>query len=296
MFDVFLEALLDTLKLFPFLFAVYILIEVLEHSQKFNPHGFVWNTRAAPLFGAAVGLVPMCGFSVMAAKLYERKYLSLGTLFAVFIATNDEALIVLLLSPISWREKLISITALCVCKLLLGAVSGIGLDLFFNKNRTSMQAAERMGMQACSLEVMGPICSHEKESAISIYIISPFFHALEVFFAIFFVNFGFGALFSLLGEERVMAFLQGAGYWFQPLFASLAGTIPNCASSVVLSQVYAEGGIAFGSLLGGLITNAGIGILFLFRRRRTEAWLLWILGLILGIAAGYVVNALLILF
>ena len=113
MWDAILEALLDTLKLLPFLLLLYILIELMEHNTRIGRASGALSGKVGPLVGGATGLIPMCGFSVMAAKLYERKYVTLGTLLAVFITTSDEAFLVLLLSEMPWAEKAVSILAMC---------------------------------------------------------------------------------------------------------------------------------------------------------------------------------------
>lgn len=322
--EVITDALLDTVKLFPFLFLLYILIELMEHNTQIGKAGGRLSGRAAPLIGAATGLVPMCGFSVMAAKLYERRHLTLGTLLAVFIATSDEAFFVLLLSPMGWLEKLYSVLALCGVKIALGAAAGYLADLLFRSRKTlaPLQTAEEHAHEhACAKEHMHggehkvqtaehsgeehmhvhehagelSVCEHKKgrESVLSLYFVSPLLHALKIAAFILLFNLAFGFLVFGIGEERVTDFLQGAGYWYQPLVCSIVGLIPNCVSSVALAEVYAVGGIAFGSFAGGLVTNAGLGYLVLFRKAVgvKKALCIVLFMLLLGIAAGYAGNA-----
>lgn len=132
----------------------------------------------------------------------------------------------------------------------------------------------------------------------TLYFLSPLLHALQVAAAILVVNFAFGTLFFLVGEERVVGFLEGAGYWFQPLVAVLVGLVPNCASSVVLAETYAVGGLTLASCLAGLVTNTGLGILVLFQNAKAWKRNLAVLGALtaLGIAVGYAGNALMLLF
>ncbi len=133
MSDVLLDAFLDTLILLPFLFLLYIIIELLEHkTQVGKPNGSL-SGKFAPLLGSVTGLVPMCGFSVMAAKLYRHRHITVGTLVAVFIATSDEAFIVLILSELSVLEKLYSLLAFCGLKILFGAAVGYLLDVLYAK-------------------------------------------------------------------------------------------------------------------------------------------------------------------
>lgn len=157
MWDVVLDALLDTLKLFPFLLLLYILIELMEHNTRVGRANAALSGKWAPLIGGATGLIPMCGFSVMAAKLYEKRYVTLGTLLAVFIATSDEAFLVMLVSDMSWLNKLVSILSMCGIKLVLGALVGYSVDLI-NRRRRSV-----LPMSALEHEEGYHVCGHEHE-------------------------------------------------------------------------------------------------------------------------------------
>lgn len=316
-YDVVLDALIDTLKLFPFLFLLYILIELMEHNTRVGKPNKALSGKWAPLFGSVVGLVPMCGFSVMAAKLYRHRHLTLGTLIAVFVATSDEAFLVLLLSSLGWAEKLLSIVALIGSKVVLGAGAGYCVDLILKNcarppevheleaHAHEVHKHEEHGHEEEHNHAQGEeytVCEHKhgKESTLSLYLVSPLLHALKIAAFVLAINLAFGFLFfgigggnAEAGEEKVIAFMQGAGYWYQPLIGCLIGLIPNCASSVVLAETYALGGIAFGSLLGGLCVNAGLGYLVLLRDTKKWKETLFIVGglFLFSLAAGYVANA-----
>ena len=316
MLDVVLDALLDTLKMLPFLFVLYVLIELLEHRTRVGAPSRALSGKAAPLIGGATGLIPLCGFSVMAGKLFERGLITLGTLLAVFIATNDEALLVLALAELSWQQKLLSIGVILAVKLVLAAAAGYLADVLFRGRAVTAplpapahdHAHEHDHEHAHEHHDHGHdhgheheefhVCEHKHEGALTLYFLSPLLHALQVAAAILVVNFAFGTLFFLVGEERVVGFLEGAGYWFQPLVAVLVGLVPNCASSVVLAETYAVGGLTLASCLAGLVTNTGLGILVLFQNAKAWKRNLAILGALtaLGIAVGYAGNALMLLF
>ena len=337
MLDVVLDALLDTLKMLPFLFVLYVLIELLEHRTRVGAPSRALSGKAAPLIGGATGLIPLCGFSVMAGKLFERGLITLGTLLAVFIATNDEALLVLALAELSWQQKLLSIGVILAVKLVLAVAAGYLADVLFRGRATSPSPlpapAHEHGhdhahdhepahdhAHAHDHELVHDhehahehhdhdhdhghdheefhVCEHKHEGALTLYFLSPLLHALQVAAAILVVNFAFGTLFFLVGEERVVGFLEGAGYWFQPLVAVLVGLVPNCASSVVLAETYAVGGLTLASCLAGLVTNTGLGILVLFQNAKAWKRNLAVLGALtaLGIAVGYAGNALMLLF
>lgn len=321
--DVIKDALLDTLKLFPFLLALYIIIELMEHKTKMGHPSRLLSGKWAPLLGTATGLLPMCGFSVMAAKLWSHRHLTLGALLSVFIATSDEGLLVLLFSDAApWDRKLWTLLALVLCKLVLGVAVGYLFDLFANRKETlpipahhdhdhdhehehehghsheeeDEHAHEEGTCECAELSV----CEHKHESDLSLYLVSPLLHALEVAGFVLLVNllfgfliFGIGGGNTQTGSELVGQFMGGAGYWAQPVLCALVGLIPNCASSVVLAEVYALGGIGFGGLLGGLVANAGLGYLALFKGRENfkKSALIVAFMFLLGVAVGYAAGA-----
>ncbi|MDE6273865.1 MAG: arsenic efflux protein [Clostridiales bacterium] len=313
MADVLLDAFLDTLKLLPFLLVLYILIEALEHKTQIGQPLKALRGRAAPLVGAATGLIPLCGFSVMAAKLYEKRYITVGTLIAVFLATSDEAFLVLLTSPLDWAHKAIAICTLCAIKFVVGIGVGYALDQIVKRRKTPLQPLEEYvheheeahahmhddeheeehgdHVHEAHTHEEFHTCEHRHKGNVQVYFLSPLLHALKISLFVFLVNLAFGSLFYLAGEENVIGFLQ-AGLWYQPLIASAIGMIPNCASSVVIAESYVMGGIAFGSMVAGLLTNAGLGFVVLFKRGRVwrENIILLALTFLIGIAVGYAVN------
>ena len=309
--DVFLDGFLDALKLLPFLFLLYILIELLEHKTAVGRLGRAITGKFAPLIGGAAGLLPMCGFSVMASKLYRKGYLTVGTLLAVFIATSDEALLVLALSSLPPLEKTYTILALLGSKFVLAVGVGYLVDLVAKRFRTvpplpqgggehgaheGEEEHEEHDGHMCGEEHGADeqsVCEHKHESKWTVYLFSPLLHALEVAAVVFVFNVAFGLLFYFIGQEKVIGFMQGAGYWYRPLFAALVGLVPNCASSVVLAETYALGGIGFSALLGGLVTNAGFGVFILFRDGKKWKRNLLILGatFLLGVLFGYAASA-----
>lgn len=331
--EVILDALKDTAILFPFLFLMYILIEVMEHNTGAGRPNRALTGKWAPALGGALGTVPMCGFSVMASKLYRNRHITIGTLLAVFIATSDEALLVLLTTPtLLPLDKVFSILALVGSKLVLAISVGYLADLIFKKRNAvqplpapcehgkipeeeehvhehSDEESEHMPDEPHEGEhghehehehahkhEHYAACKHTHKSKVNVYLVSPLLHALQVAAFVLAVNLAFGYLFYFLGEENVIAFLQ-AGKWIQPLVCCLIGFIPNCASSVVLAETFAMGGIEFGSMMAGLVTNVGMGLLVLFRgkehSKRATLILVFLYGF--GVAIGYAVNALALL-
>lgn len=310
--DVLLDSFLDTIIIFPFLFVLYILIEVLEHRTRIGKPNGAFTGKWAPVIGGATGLIPLCGFSVMASKLYERRLITIGTLLAVFVTTSDEALLVLSLSSMPWTQKLLSILALCAIKFVYGIAVGYLADAIFRKKRIDSHAYELISAQVqghthehghnhdheCGREHEEfQVCEHKHGKAVDVYFFHPLLHSLQIALVIFLCNFVFGLLFYFIGEDRVIGFLDGTGYWLQPLFSCIVGIVPNCASSVIITETYAMGGLTFASFLGGLVTNAGLGVLVLFKNFKEWKRNLAILGVTfaLGIVVGYIGNAIALL-
>ncbi len=317
--EVILDALKDTAILFPFLFLMYIVIEALEHNTGVSKPRRALTGKCAPLVGTALGIVPMCGFSVMAAKLYRHRYITVGTLLSVFIATSDEAFLVLLTTPVlPPLDKVVSILAMLGVKIAVGVAAGYLADLVANRFKKSvLEPIEQLEEHAGHVreeraeehvheeheEREGheehehfSACEHVHESKVQLYFVSPLLHALQVAAFVLLVNLAFGYLFWGLGKENVVNFLR-AGKWIQPLVCSLVGLVPNCASSVVLAETYAVGGIEFGSCLAGLVTNAGLGVLTLFggRKNSRNALVIMTVQFFIGVAVGYAVNAIALL-
>lgn len=326
--EVILDALKDTAILFPFLFLMYVLIELMEHNTGAGKPNRALAGRWAPMLGSALGTVPMCGFSVMAAKLYRNRHITVGTLLAVFIATSDEALLVLLTTPaLVPLDKVYSILAMAGVKFVLGFSVGYLADLIFRKQASvrplpapcehgkipeeaehmhgdEHEESGHMHETECEREEHGDMhghehghdhyaaCKHTHKSNVNVYLVSPLLHALQVAAFVLLVNLAFGYLYFGLGEENVVAFLK-AGKWVQPLVCCLVGLVPNCASSVILAETFAVGGIEFGSCMAGLVTNAGLGVLALFKGRREAKSATLVLGFmyLFGVAVGYAVNA-----
>ncbi len=286
MWEVLLDAILDTLKLVPFLLLIYVLIEILEHRTSITRNDKILQGRLAPLIGAATGLIPQCGFSVMAAKLYEEKLIRTGTLLAVFVATSDEAVIILL-SSISAAG---SVMPLVLIKLAAAVIVGYTANmLLFREKLVSANAPQ--SVSACGIE-------HKHDSDIYIFFISPLLHALKITLYLFIVNLAFGTLIYFVGEDKISAATAVGGAAGQPFITALVGLIPNCASSVILTGAYTNGGILFGSFVGGLCSNAGLGLVVLLKNtKKVKRNLLFVLALYLVAAAtGLIVNGFMALF
>ena len=256
MWDIILDAFLDTLKVFPFLLVIYILIEFIEHKTTFTRNHKILQGNLAPLIGSATGLIPQCGFSVMAAKLYDRGLIRTGTLLAVLIATSDEAFIILLSSGTAAA----AIMPLVVIKLLVGVGVGYLVNFLYSAEKLSNECEEEIHAYSCGRE-------HEGESNLKLYLLNPLLHSLLIAFYLLIVNLIFGFVIAQVGEETIASAMIG-GVYFQPFITSLIGLIPNCASSAIITGTYIHGGITFGSCVAGLCANAGLGLVVLFKNTK----------------------------
>jgi len=274
-----LHALTDTLKITPFLFFAFLLIAVLSKRVGNEKYARLLSGRFAPLLGAATGVIPQCGFSVMAAKLFQERCITVGTLLAVFVSTSDEAAVILATNG-RWVELL----TVLLLKLVLGVLVGYMGDLIFHSLKTDSHTHAEEG---------GGCCSHaEGESRLHAYLWHPLKHCVTAACYVFIVNAAFGLLVEWVGEDSIAAFLSDTEF-LQPLISALIGLIPNCASSVVLAEAYVAGGLSFGAMFAGLVSNAGVGLAVLLKdRKNIKLNVLIILTLYLvGATVGEIVTA-----
>ena len=260
--NIILDALKDTLIVFPFILIIYVLIELLENGSSLHRGRSSLQGPIAPVVGAATGIIPQCGFSVMAAKLYDKGLIRTGTMIAVFLATSDEALIILLVnSPLSAAAAQ-SILPLIVIKLAVAIAAGYIINAIIpdkNCETTPLYTPEGEAY-SCGRE-------HHGKTTVNIYLLEPLLHALKVTAYILIVNLVFGFIIAEIGEETIAAGLIG-GTYFQPFITAAVGLIPNCASSTIITETYVQGGILFGSCVAGLCTNAGLGLIVLMKNTK----------------------------
>ena len=270
-----LHSLEDSVRMLPFLYLAYLLIEWLErhHGQKIEAAlagGGRWGF--AP--GALLGCVPQCGFSAVAANLYASRVITPGTVLAVFLATSDEAIPLLAAAPDSWTALLLVILLKVVIAILAGFVLDVPLRRFL--------PASLYGGYAGHAEDVD--CHEEHEESSGIWL-SALRHTLEIFAFILVFSFAITLVFELLGEDNVASLFGDLGV-FQPMVAALFGLIPNCVSSVLLTQLYLEGIISFGSLFGGLCAGAGVGLAVLWRVNPSVKQNLFLTGLLWAVGAA----------
>lgn len=289
MWEVILDAFKDTLIVFPFILIIYILIELLENATPLSQSRRTLQGPLAPLLGAATGIIPQCGFSVMAAKLYDKGLIRTGTIIAVFLATSDEALIILLGSSTQSAHAAQAILPLILIKLGIAAIFGYLVNFILSNEKladTSISEAlhSHDHSYSCGRE-------HEGKTTMRVYLIDPLLHSLKVAVYLLIVNLVFGCIIFAVGEDAISSVLIGGPY-FQPFITAAIGLIPNCASSVILTSAYVNEGIIFGSLIAGLCTNAGLGMVVLLRNTKKikRNVLLIVTIYVMAVVSGIAVN------
>ena len=241
MLEIFLETLIDNLKLFPFLFAAYLLLEYLEHkaSQK-TLEKIAKSGKNGPLIGALCGIIPQCGFSAAAANFYAARVITRGTLIAIFLSTSDEMLPIMLAK--SMPLKLIS--AIIGYKFVFGLICGIMID-FYRKNKPLNTDITTLCHEAN--------CPCEKTDSL---MKAAFFHSFNITIFIFAVSLILNLLLENLPfNDKSFQFMQTP--LISELFSAFFGLIPNCSPSVILTQLYIEGGINLSAMLSGTLTGSG---------------------------------------
>lgn len=272
--DALRDALTDSVKMLPFLYLAYLLIEWLErHHGARIEQALAGGGRWGFVPGALLGCVPQCGFSAVASNLYASRVITPGTLLAVFIATSDEAVPLLAAEPSQWT----SLVALLLCKAVFGMVGGALLDIPL---RHVLPHSLYGGYAGHADEVD---CREEHEEHCGIWL-AALRHTLEIFVFILLFSLLIGLLFAWIGEEAITAALAGMGV-LQPMLTALVGLVPNCAASVLLAQLYIEGAISFGSLFAGLTAGAGVGLAVLWRVNPSWKQNLFMTGLLWAVGA-----------
>ena len=277
MWEIISDSLLDTAKLLPFLLLTYIAMEYLEHQAGDAAARLVRRAgKWGPALGAAVGVVPQCGFSAAASSLYAGRVISLGTLLAIFLSTSDEMLPIL----ISAHASPVLIVQIIGFKVAAGLAAGFCIDLFFREKR------EEHGH-------IHELCEHDHCGCEKGIFRSALLHTLQIAGFILIINLILNFALERMGAESMSQWI-----WNKPVVGQLlsgaVGLIPNCASSVAITQLYLEGAMNFGAMITGLLANTGVGLLILCRVNRHGRENLKIIGLLYGISvAGGIVAGLL---
>ena len=284
MIEVLLDALKDSSIVLAVVFISYILISFIEDkiSKALQKH-----RKAAPFFGALFGLIPQCGVSVVASDLYIKRHLTMGTIVAVFFACSDEALPIIFSNP----NKIIMLIPLLLIKLILGLLIGFIVDLIFTSNKKEVEEHNHHCIGE-EIEVHTGCCNHaiddQEESKWHKHLVHPLLHSLKIFAYVLCCNIIFSLLVYYIGEDNISQFLNTNKH-LTPLVSTLVGLIPNCASSVIITNLYTNSYLPFGAALSGLCVNAGLGFVILFKEKSLLKETFTILGIlfIISLIVGY---------
>lgn len=277
------EASIDSLKLLPFLFITYLLMEYLEHKMSKKSKELVKKSgKFGPLLGSLLGIVPQCGFSAAAANIYAGRVITLGTLIAIFLSTSDEMLPIL----ISEAAPISLILQILLIKVIIGMIVGMAIDFIIQqyrkKNNKKLQEDEKIE-DICENEH----CHCNEKNILK----SAIHHTISIFVFIFIISVIINIVISCIGKENISNFILNTPI-IGPLIATFVGLIPNCAGSVILTQLYLNNMITFGSMLAGLLAGNGIGILILFKVNKNVKENLKILAIlyVIGVTCGIIID------
>lgn len=244
----------DSVKLIPFLFLTYLLMEYIEHKTKEKTKETIKKSgKFGPLIGSLLGIIPQCGFSVSATNLYSARVITLGTLIAVYLSTSDEMLPIFLSEGVA-IDVILKILAI---KLIIGMIAGFIIDLVINlKNKGKVE--EDKIIDLCEKEHCH--CEHGIfKSALK--------HTVNIFIFIFIITFVINLAIHIIGEDNIAGFMLDRPI-LGPIISGIIGLIPNCASSVIITQMYLENIISVGTMIAGLLVGAGVGLAVLFRTNK----------------------------
>ena len=312
------HSFIDTIKLAPFLFLVYFLIELLEYKNIFKfEKSKLLNGKASPVVGALFGSVPQCGFSVISSELYAKQKISIAALMAVFIATSDEAIPLMLSDYKTIPALLILIATKIILAIIIGYLTlAIHKSLFNKNNKNLAETITNISVSAedktdshteehhdnhehddeenhhdeAQDEHVHACCHHDlKDNQFNWK--HPLVHSIKIITYIFAINLILGLIIEFVGEDKFINFMSSS-YILQPVLALIIGLIPNCVSSVVITELYLMGGLSFGAIVTGLSVNAGLGILVLLKENKNKKENLFIILMLIipSLIFGYILH------
>ena len=275
MWEIVEDALIDSIKLIPFLFVTYLVMEYIEHKTKDKTKEAIKKSgKFGPLIGSLLGIVPQCGFSVAATNLYAARVITLGTLIAIYLSTSDEMLPILLSEavPITTILKILGV------KLIIGIIAGFLID-FVLRIKNKNQIEEEKIVDLCEKDHCH--CEHGIfKSALK--------HTVNIFIFILLITLVINIIIFFIGEDRLGSFLQNQPI-LGPIIAGLLGLIPNCAASVIITQMFLDNVIYVSTMISGLLVGAGVGLAVLFKTNKgikeniKIVTLLYCIGVVSGI-------------
>ncbi len=273
--EILIDTILDSIKLIPFLLLAFLIIELIEHKLNNKTEKIITKSKKiGPIIGSILGVIPQCGFSVMATNLYITRIITLGTLISIYLSTSDEMLIIML----SEKAPITLIIKILLIKILFGIIYGIIIDIILNKRKQD----NKTNYELCDEEHCD--CNHS-------ILLSAIKHTLHITLFIFIITLIINTIFSLLGDKYLSKILLTNNI-LSPLITSMIGLIPNCAASVILTELYLNSTISLGALIGGLLTSSGSSLLVLLKNNKNKKENITIILLLysLGALSGIIVE------
>lgn len=266
----------DSIKIVPFLFVTYLIMEYIEHKTNNKLVGILKGPKGGPILGGLVGMIPQCGMSAMASNFYSGRMITLGTLIAVFLSTSDEMLPIMLSHSVSLRE----IGKILIFKAMIAIIAGLLVDLAL---RLKNKETEELRIHS--------MCEHEHCHCENGILRSAIHHTIHILIFLVLITFLINIGIEWIGEKRLAETILNhtvAG----PVMAGIIGLIPNCAASVVITTMYLDGMMSFGTMMAGLLAGAGVGTIVLLRVNEEKKESFAIIGLLYGIGTvtGIVLN------
>lgn len=274
--SIILDTLLDTVKLVPFLFVAFLIIEYVEHKLGSKTENVIKKSgKYSPLLGSLLGLIPQCGFSVVATNLYITRIISLGTLIAIYLSTSDEMLPIM----ISHNVDIKIIILILLCKFVIAFIFGYLIDFIFRKKRSDDKIYDICHDEHCGCE--------ESDNLFK----SSLIHTIKTVIYLLIITFIINLLFTYVGEQYLSNLLY-KNRLIGPLIASLIGLIPNCGASIMITELYLSNTISFASTLSGLLTSSGVALLVLFKSNKNFKENLSILATLyfIGVIVGLLIE------
>ena len=252
--EILFDTLLDSVKILPFLFLTYLVMELLEHKTGGKSKDQIRRARwSGPIWGGLLGVIPQCGFSTAASSLYAGRVITVGTLLAVYFSNSDEMLPIMISQavPVPVMIKILG------TKAIIAIISGMVVEVVYT--RVLKKQEKEMDIHV--------VCEEEHCKCEDGIVKSAAKHTIKIFFYLLLISFVLNVIVGIIGEDTLAQFFVGTPV-IGELIAALVGLIPNCASSVVITELYLDGIIGAGEMMSGLLVNAGVGLLVLFRLNR----------------------------
>ena len=277
MLEIIIDTLIDSIKLLPFLFITYLLMEYIEHKTKDKTKETIRKSgKIGPLVGGILGVFPQCGFSVSATNLYSARVITLGTLIAVYLSTSDEMLPIF----ISEAVPLDIILKILGIKVLIAIIAGFAIDFVLRLTKKDKQE-----------EKIVDLCEKDHCHCENGIFKSSLKHTLNIFIFIVIISLIMHIAIHLIGEDTIASLVLNKPI-IGPIIAGLIGLIPNCAASVILTQMYLENLISGATMISGLLVGAGVGLAVLFKTNKgiKENLKITLLLYLIGVVSGIILE------